>query len=69
MTRNERYQVLRKNLIELFEEHASPTSPIEVSFLANRLDDFAKEMDALAAEVVVKTVMEFSTIQRDSELL
>lgn len=65
----ERYKNLRKNLIELLEEHPNPTSPVEMSYVANQLDGYAREMDSIYTEELTDVVMEFATIVRDSELL
>lgn len=70
MTRSERYKNLRMNLIGfLAENFLPPESSVEASYRATRMKEFADEMDSIAAESLKETVMEFSAIQRDTEIL
>lgn len=49
---SDRYRSLRRDLIELLEDHPNPTTLIETSYVATKLHEFGVEMDAIASEAI-----------------
>lgn len=69
LERRARYIRLRSRMIRFFGEHfLPPETVVESSYCANQLNEFAAEMDSIAADALVELEEEFTAI-RETELL